>query len=220
MKNIPLLLGTIFGTILMIVGVAVIFSKSGAPANQAGEVMVDQAALVQDATKMKGPETAPVTIVEFSDFQCPACRAAQPAVNQVLAQYPEQVKVVYRHFPLDTIHPNARLAAQAAEVAHEYEKFWEYHDKLFATQDQWSKISSKDQLKEQFAVYAEELQIDKQAFLEKIESQAAAAAVQADVEVGNSIPVQATPTFFVNGKLTTAPQLLPTVQSLTSEVQE
>lgn len=216
MKNLPLLLGTIFGTLIMIVGIAIFFSRT-TPALPSNEVTVDQAQLMQGATKMKGPETASVTIVEFSDFQCPACKASQQMVEQVVRQFPDKVKLVYRHFPLDTIHPNARLAAQAAEAALTQGKFWEFHDKLFAAQDEWKDISSKDELKLKFSDYAAELKIDKKMFLERIESQEAAQAVQTDSELGNTLSIQATPTFFVNGKMTAAPQLLQTVQSLADQ---
>jgi protein-disulfide isomerase len=216
MKNIPLLLGTIFGTLLMIVVVAVIFSSS-TPATQSGEVVVDQAQLVQGATKIKGPETATITIVEFSDFECPACKSYQALLDQIIKTYPDAVRIVYRHFPLDSIHPNARLAAQASEVAGSQGKFWEFHDKLFAAQSEWEKIANKDELKAKFADYAAQLQIDKQLFLEKIESPEAVQAVKSDSDLGGSLSIQATPTFFVNGKMTAAPQLLETVKSLTEQ---
>jgi protein-disulfide isomerase len=220
MKNLSLLLGTIFGTLLLIVGVAVMFSKTAPPINQAGEVVTDQAVLVSGATKSKGPETAPITIVEFSDFQCPACRAVQPTLAQITKEFPDKVRIVYRHFPLDSMHPNARLAAQATEAALAQGKFWELHDKLFEAQDEWQNIGNKDELLAKFAEFAEELKIDKQQFLEKIESQEIADLVQRDTEMGNSIPVQATPTFFVNGKMTAAPQLLDTVQSLATQTAQ
>ncbi len=218
MKNVPLLLGTIFGTLLMIVVVAVLFSRS-TPASKSGEVVVDQSQLLQGATKVKGPEAAPITVVEFSDFQCPACKASQPLVDQIIKTYPDKVKVVYRHFPLDSIHPNARLAAQAAEVALAQGKFWEFHDKLFTTQTDWEKISNKDELKAKFADYAAEFKLDKQAFMEKIEAPEAAQAVKVDSDYGSSLSIQATPTFFVNGKMTAAPQLLETVKSLADQTQ-
>jgi len=228
MKNLPLLLGTILGTVVLIGIVAFLFSG---PAQAPNEVaIVDQNLLLSNATKatsgaaaQAAAETAEgeeptatepaVTVVEFSDFQCPACRAAQPLVNQLKAAYPE-VRLVYRHFPLDQIHPNARLAAQAAEAVVEDGKFWEMHDLLFARQDQWSDIASKDQLIETFSSYAAELEIDKQAFTERIESTEIVEAVQADVAVADQIRVQATPTFYVNGVQTPAPQLFATVESL------
>ncbi len=218
MKNLPLLLGTVFGTVLVIIVVAVMFSKSAAAPVSEGEA-VDQTQLVAGANKVKGPENATVTIVEFSDFQCPSCKTAAPFVDQVMKQYPDSVKFVYRHFPLDTIHANARLAAQASEAALAQGKFWEYHDKLFAAQTEWQDIADKDELIAKFGEYAEELKIDKPVFLERIKAQSDAQIVQSDTELGNSFSVQATPTFFVNGKRTAAPQLLQAVQALTPETQ-
>lgn len=219
MKNLPLLLGTIFGTLLMIVGIAVFFSRSSSP-TASGEVIVDQTQLLTGATKMKGAENPVVTIVEFSDFQCPACQAAQSYVSQLEKTYPDKVKVVYRHFPLDSIHVNARLAAQASEVALSQGKFWEFHDKLFASQKEWEKIANKDEVKAKFAEYAAELQIDKQMFLEKIESPETIQMVKNDSDLGDALSIQATPTFYVNGKPTAAPQLLETVRSLTEQAQK
>lgn len=210
MKNIPLLIGTVVGTIILIVAVAFLFSRS-APATET--TTVDTAQLVANATKIVGKDDAPVTVVEFSDFQCPSCLAAQPMVEQVLKQYPDTVKFVYRHFPLDQIHHNARLAAQASEVALTEQKFWEYHDLLFKHQSDWENITDKTQLLDTFAEYASQLKIDKKQFLEKIESAEVAKAVQTDQDLGNSIGVDATPTFFVNGKKTAAPQLLTVIEA-------
>ena len=213
MKNVPLLVGTIFGTLLMIVGVAFFFSGS-TPATDENAAPVDQAVLMENATKVKGPAEATVTVVEFSDFECPACKGYQATVEQITKQYPDSVKIVYKHFPLDEIHPNARLASQASEVALEAGKFWEFHDKLFAAQTEWAEITDKKQLLEKFSEYAAELKIDKEEFLAKIESESIVQKVQSDKELGNSLTVQATPTFFVNGIKTAAPQLLQTVESL------
>ena len=131
----------------------------------------------------------------------------------MLSTHPE-VRFIYRHYPLDEIHPNARLAAQAAEVANADGKFWQMHDALFEQQTAWAKITDKKELIDTFAGYAEKIEIDKAAFLERIESPEIVAAVQADRSLGESLNVQATPTFFVNGFKTTAPQLLATVESL------
>lgn len=234
MKNLPLLLGTILGTVVLIGVVAFMFSGPAQAPNQ--NAAIDQQLLLENATKVTGgvaPETAAgstdatdsetesetmvtepaVTVVEFSDFQCPACKAAQPLVEQLKDAYPE-MRFVYRHFPLDQIHPNARLAAQATEVALQEGKFWEMHDLLFARQGDWEDIASKDALIETFAGYAEELEIDKQAFIEKIESTEVVEAVQTDVDLADEIGVQATPTFYVNGIQTPAPQLFATVESM------
>jgi protein-disulfide isomerase len=211
MKNIPLLVGTIVGTIILIVGVAYFFSGPVAPTTES--TVVDQAQLMDGATYTFGPEEAQVTVVEFSDFQCPACRASEPLVQQLKNNYGDSVKFVYRHFPLDSIHPNARLAAQASEVAGDNGKFWEYHDVLFAKQDEWADIADKQELLNVFGDYAAQLQIDKETFLEKIETQEVVARVAKDSDLGSVLQVNSTPTFFVNGQQTTAPQLISAVES-------
>src|SRR5207249_9420325 len=88
----------------------------------------------------KGPKTAPIEIVEFSDFQCPYCQKANPTVEQVLSTYGDRIHFVYRHFPLPN-HPNAQPAAEAAQCAAEQDKFWPYHDKLFASP---SRVAASD----------------------------------------------------------------------------
>lgn len=211
MKNIPLLVGTILGTIILIVGVAYFFSGPVSPTD--GVEVVDQAQLLEGATHTFGPEEAQVTVVEFSDFQCPACKASEPVVAQLKNNYGDTVKFVYRHFPLDSIHPNARLAAQASEAAADQGKFWEYHDLLFAEQEKWAGIADKQQLLDTFGAYAEQLQIDKASFLEKIEAQEVVERVTSDAALGNALQVNSTPTFYVNGQQTTAPQLITAVES-------
>lgn len=88
----------------------------------------------------KGPAQAAVKIVEFSDFQCPYCERAYPTVNQVLKEYDGKVLFAYKHFPLNAIHPRAQKAAEAAECARDQGKFWEFHDKLYENQADWSSI--------------------------------------------------------------------------------
>ena len=91
-----------------------------------------------DTDSMKGPKDAKVTIVEYSDFQCPYCSRAFPTIEQVMKDYNGKVRLVYKHLPLISIHPHAQKAAEAAECAKAQGKFWEFHDKLFATQSDWS----------------------------------------------------------------------------------
>jgi cyclophilin family peptidyl-prolyl cis-trans isomerase/protein-disulfide isomerase len=91
-----------------------------------------------------GPSSAAITIYEYSDFQCPFCAKAAPSIKQLQAAYPKDVRVVFRHFPLSSIHPNAVLAAQAAEAAGAQNKFWQMHDLLFERQSEWSGLSTED----------------------------------------------------------------------------
>jgi len=88
----------------------------------------------------KGPENAPITIVEFSDFQCPFCSRALPTVNQVMSAYKDKVRLVYKHMPLVSLHPRAHITAQAAECAKDQGKFWEFHDQLFEKQNDWASL--------------------------------------------------------------------------------
>lgn len=207
MKNIPLLLGTIFGTLILVLGVAFFFSNSSTPVTD--QAPIDPALLVGEAPHIYGPEDAQITVVEFSDFQCPACRATAPFIKDIADQYPEDVRVIYRHFPLSSIHPYAQFAAEASEVAATQGKFWEYHDILFESFDEWTKLKSVEEVQEALVRYAGELGIDTAEFQEKILSREQQDAVLSDVSAGNSFNVNATPTLFVNGQRLSAPNQLP-----------
>ena len=141
---------------------------------------------------VKGPPTAPITIVEFSDFQCPFCARAQAVLKQVLEAYPNEVQLVFRHFPLER-HPEAKIAAEAAECAARQGKFWEYHDRLFANP---AAISVTH-----LGVVAEEIGLDRQALSACLETGASRARVNEDLDHGARAGVTATPTFFVNGRM-------------------
>jgi len=210
MKNLPLLVVTVLGTLALIIGIAVVFSQ-GSP--QEAKI-IDQAQLVGDVHNVKGPAEAKVTVVEFSDFQCPACRAISPLIKELSTKYPNDVRVVYRHFPLNSIHPYAQIAGQAAEAAGEQGKFWEMHDLLFERQIDWEGLANQQAVKDTFITYAEELAIDKQQFSEKIDSASARSAVNLDLSYATQIGLDSTPTLFVNGQQTAPNQLLSAVESL------
>jgi len=138
-----------------------------------------------------GPDDAPVTIIEFSDYQCPYCRRAEPVVQQVLERYPSQVRFVFRHFPLDRIHPNARGAAEAAACANEQGRFWEYHSKLFAPGAEFDADSLQQ--------HASEVELDLEAFQACVDERRFQADIEADLAAGREAGVAGTPAFFVNG---------------------
>jgi len=138
-----------------------------------------------------GPETAPVTIVEFSDFQCPYCRQASPQLRALTERYPTQVRLVYRHLPLESIHPRARAAAEASACAEEQGLFWEYHDLLFAN----AQALSDQDLKR----YAEQVGADPARFAACVESREYAGKIDADVAAAQAISVTGTPAFVING---------------------
>jgi protein-disulfide isomerase len=137
-----------------------------------------------------GPGNAPVTIVEFSDFQCPYCRQAQSTVKRLMAEYEGKIKLVFRDFPLRNIHPQAQKAAEAAQCAAEQQKFWPYHDKLFSSTN-----LQMDELKK----FAQELELNLEQFTTCLDSGKSAAGIDTDMEAGQQAGVNATPTFFVNG---------------------
>jgi protein-disulfide isomerase len=141
----------------------------------------------------KGPAAAPITIVEFSDFQCPYCSRVTPTLKQVEEKYGDKLRLVFRDFPLVQIHNNAAKAAEAGECAHEQGKFWEMHDKLFADQ-------SKLQV-EALKQTATEIGLDSEKFNQCLDTAKYAAEVQKDVDEGSRYGVSSTPAFFINGRL-------------------
>jgi protein-disulfide isomerase len=145
-----------------------------------------------DPASAKGPRTATVTMIEFSDFECPYCSRAAATIKQVQQAYAKDLRLVFRHFPL-AFHQNAPKAAEAAECAREQGKFWEMHDKLFETQ----KSLTVPDLKKRAA----ELGLNAQTFGQCLDSGRQAARVKKDTAEGETYGVKATPTFFVNGRL-------------------
>ena len=139
----------------------------------------------------RGPETAKVTIVLFSDFQCPYCARVGPLLKQVEQAFPGVVRVVWKHQPLPaSMHPQARPAAEAAEAAHEQGKFWEMHDRLFANQRALST--------ELYESTARELGLDVERFKRSVASHASAARIDADQKLATTVGASATPTLYVN----------------------
>ncbi len=140
----------------------------------------------------RGPADAPVTIVEFSDFQCPYCSRESATVKKVLDTYGDKVRLVFRQFPLTSIHNNAEKAAEASMCAGDQGKFWEMHDAMFAQQ---AKLTPDD-LKE----LAGTLGLDKDSFSSCLDSGKFAAAIQQDIQAGTEVGVSGTPALFVNGR--------------------
>ena len=140
----------------------------------------------------KGSEKARVTIVKFEDFQCPFCKQVQPTFNELLARYNGKVRLVHKDLPLESLHPQARQAAEAGRCAYEQRKFWEYHDKLYAN----SPKASADDLKS----YAKEIGLNVDSFDRCFASRKYKAVVQQDLNEGAQLGLTGTPTFFINGR--------------------
>jgi protein-disulfide isomerase len=150
---------------------------------------------------MRGSPMAPVTIVEFSDFECPYCGRAHPVLTELLREFEGQVKVVFRNYPLSG-HPRALPAARAAVAAGQQGKFWEMADLLFEHQ---RALEDEDLVR-----YAEQLNLDMERFQVDLHSPATQEAVERDREAGRRLGVEGTPTFFINGRrFREAPTSLP-----------
>ncbi len=139
----------------------------------------------------KGPENAPITIVEFADFQCPFCASAQPVVDEILKQYKDKVRFVFKNYPLVQIHPEAIPAAIAAECANKQGKYWQMHDALFE--------NHKKLNEETYMSLAQKIGLKIDDFNNCRKDQAMHDKINADIEYGQSLGINATPAFYING---------------------
>lgn len=144
-------------------------------------------------TRTVGPAEATVTLVEYGDFECPNCKQAAPAVKFLLRHFEGRIRFVFRHFPLEEVHPHALHAAEAAEAAGAEGKFWEMHDLLFANQ---SHLTPPDLHR-----YAEETRLDIRAYQLAMQDHRYLNRIRTDQQSGRERGVRATPTFFVNGNV-------------------
>lgn len=144
-----------------------------------------------DPNRIRGPANAPISIVEFSDFQCPFCQKAYPTLQAVLAKYGDKVNFSYRDFPLRNIHPRAQIAARAARCAEEQGKFWAYHNELFEVPNQLGD--------EELALHAATVGMDTEKFKSCLASDRYDASIEQDVKDGLRAGVTGTPAFFING---------------------
>ena len=158
----------------------------------AAETLVDLAAPVDpDRDHIRGPRESPVTLVEYGDFECPYCGQAEPVVRELLADFGD-LRYVWRHLPLRDVHPNAQLAAEAAEAADEQGAFWQMHDLLL---DNQSQLRTADLIR-----YADQLGLDVDRFREDLRRGMGAGRVAEDLDSADLSGVSGTPTFFINGR--------------------
>ena len=195
-------------------GVSWLFSRSATTSpqvsSQSSGQQAQQPSIVQvdiEGRPYLGPEDAPVTIVEFTDYECPFCgRHFRETMPQLLREYEDTVKYVSLNFPIATIHPFAQQAGEAAECAHDQGKFWEYHDRLFQNQEALDAGSLK--------IYAEEVGLGVDFFSTCLDSGAKAQLVLDDLQDGRRYGVTGTPTFFINGQRLVGAQPLSSFQTL------
>ncbi|MAF14111.1 MAG: disulfide bond formation protein DsbA [Parcubacteria group bacterium] len=165
-----------------------------------------QVSAVTDEDHIRGNKNAKVTLIEFSDFECPFCARLHPTLQQLLSQYENDIRIVYRHFPLNSIHPNAQKAAEASECAGEQGKFWEYHDTLLDNQQAMTVPSLKS--------YAGQLGLSQTQFDSCLDSNKYASKVNQQLQEGQAAGVTGTPGTFVNGELVRGAYPIATFQQI------
>lgn len=166
-------------------------------AEQEAQLAVFPAVTEDDWTK--GPADAIITVIEYTDFQCPYCSMAYEEFEKLMEMYPNDVRLVYRSLPLVGLHPNATVAAQAAEAAGEQDMFWEMYAALFSSQSEWSNLSAEDFMT-WLNAEAETLGLDVERFSEDTVSEDIQNKIQGEIEYANSIGLGSTPTVLINGR--------------------
>lgn len=187
------------------------FQGGGSAAGAESGSSSGQPTLVPSERPSRGPSDAPVTIVEFTDYECPYCRRYyRQTYRPLLEEFEGEIRYVVRNYPL-SIHPRARKAAEAAECAHNQDRFWDYHDHLFENADALEPADLKR--------YARDLGLDGEQFDECLESGAESQTVERDLATGRRLGIQGTPTFFVNGRPLVGAQPLTAFRSTIQQVR-
>lgn len=205
--------GKFVGVIALIIAILFGYYLYAGPSETASTGTVE----LTQTDHVRGAKEGKVTLVEFGDFQCPACGAYESIVRQVLADNKDTVKFSFRHFPLMQIHQNALLAAKASEAAALQGKFWEMHDILYDKQTEWSGAPGA---KELFKTYANTLDLDITKFSKDMDSAEVEAKILAELKEGTQLGIQGTPTFFVNGKKIDNPGNLANFNKLIQEAAQ
>lgn len=197
--------GVLVVTLLIVIGGA--FLVGGTPTNDAEPVAAEL--LVRENSHSLGPVDAAVTVVEFGDFECPACGSLHPILQQLKAANKDApVRFVYRHFPLSQ-HPNAQLAAEASVEAARQGKFWEMHDELFANQNNLDRASLEK--------YAAKIGLNMAAFTKALDDNTHRGVVLDDRTDGQAAQVDSTPTVFINGVRFTGQYSVSSLQAAIDE---
>lgn len=171
-----------------------------------------------DEAKAKGPAGAPVEVVEYSDFQCPACQTAREPLKKLLSQFPDEIRFHFRHYPLEQSHRWALAAAQFAECAAEQKLFWPFHDRLYDEQANWGNSPNGLVL---FAQYARDVGLEFEALQICASNSEVLKRIRQEREEGTRLGVRSTPTFFINGKpLVGGAQLVAQGEALVREALE
>jgi protein-disulfide isomerase len=186
-----------FIVIVIVATVAAAYFSSGTQSSGA-TTNEPTTAPITSSDHTKGPADAKVTLIEYGDYQCPACGAYEPIVEQLEQAYSGRVLFVFRNFPLTQLHQDAMPAAEAAEAAALQGKFWEMHDLLYKDQNVWSDTSADQVFAKYYNGYAQSLGLDMTKFSADATGSMVGQKIQSDVAAANASVVDHTPTFFVN----------------------
>ena len=187
--------GIFLAAIALITIIATLVSSNASP--NTSTFVATHTSPITSTDHVRGNATAKVSLIEYGDFQCPACGAYEPLVQQLYKEYGDKVAFVFRNFPLP-MHGNAMIAAQAAEAAGSAGKYWEMHDLLYTHQREWSDTANTAIVTKNFNGYAQSLGINAEAFNTALNANATKSKIQNDTALGNTAQVDHTPTFFVN----------------------
>lgn len=196
-NEVKALIGIGIVTLVIVMAAAFFVGGSSTPNKQAPKLTDEQMKLlIKQDSHIQGTKDAKVTLVEFGDFQCPACGASYPIITQLLNNYSGKVNFVFRNFPL-AIHKNAQSAAEAAEAAGAQGKFFEMYDALYQNQADWGESNKAMDF---YIKYAQTIGLDVEKFKTDVTSNKYDSKIQNDINDGNALGVNATPTFFLNGE--------------------
>lgn len=177
-------------------GIAVFLSRqSAAPAGTSPNKIATDA--LPGGGHVRGKESAPITLVEFGDYQCPSCGFYYPIVEETLKRNADKVKLEFHHYPLIQMHPHALAAAMAVEAAGDQGKYWEMHDMIYIHQAEWSRLQNPES---EFLTYAAQLNLDANKFMQSVKSTDVENRIAEDIRRGTKVNVNGTPTFFINGQ--------------------
>ena len=189
-----------FGTLLVVLAVVGLVAFSNGTNMPTSSSIVMPKLTSRDYTQ--GPIHAKVTLTEYADFECPACKAYYPVLKQLQKDYANKMLFAYRFFPLKSIHPNAINSARAGYAAGLQGKFWQMHDKLFDTQDAWAVLSDPELT---FISYAKSMGLNTTIFQKDYEAASTESIVNNAYDADVTLGLNSTPTFFLNGKLINNP---------------
>ena len=196
----------LIGIVILIVGVGVVMGVRHSKQIKKNKNLSASHSQAVTFEKIKGPDSAPIKILDFSDFQCPACGTAVSILESLMEKYPEKIQLVFKHFPL-RMHVWAPVAHQSAECAAQQGKFWEYYKLIYRNQLAWSALSDP---MSSYATYANEVGMNMDAFSQCMVDVKITERITAEKQEGEALEVKSTPTFFVNGKMFAGPQELQT----------